>query len=156
MYVDINICRFMSKPVPFTTTLEVRDGCLCLHAQRAARGLARRFDRALRPFGITNQQFSILMSLNRSEPPGVGAVASLLGMDRTTLTAALKPLRAHGLVTISPDPDDGRGRRIELQQQGECLLADALPAWRACHAEIEAALPLIDWTTLRASLAALA
>jgi hypothetical protein len=41
----------MSKPidVPFSTTLLVRDTCLCLHVQRAARALARRFDEALKP-----------------------------------------------------------------------------------------------------------
>src|SRR3954454_3904308 len=92
----------MSKPgdVPFATTVRVRDTCLCLHAQRAARALARRFDEALRPLGLTNGQFSLLMALNRPEPPGMGSVASLLAMDRTTLTAALKPLERRGLVEV--------------------------------------------------------
>ena len=60
----------MSKPpkVPYETTLLVRDCCLCLHVQRAARALARRFDEVLRPFHLTNGQFSLLMSLNRPEP----------------------------------------------------------------------------------------
>ncbi|HEX2537063.1 MAG TPA: MarR family transcriptional regulator, partial [Pseudolabrys sp.] len=31
-------------------TLMVRDRCLCLHVQRAARALARRFDDVFRPF----------------------------------------------------------------------------------------------------------
>jgi DNA-binding MarR family transcriptional regulator len=81
------------KKLPFETTIQVRDSCLCLHVQRAARTLARRFDDALRPFGLTNGQFSLLMSMNRPEPPGMAAVASLLAMDRSTLTAALKPLQ---------------------------------------------------------------
>src|SRR5882757_3480633 len=104
----------MSKvsDVPFETTLHVRDCCLCLHVQRAARALARRFDEALRPLGLTNGQFSLLMSLNRPEPPGMSSVASLLAMDRTTLTAALKPLERRGLVTAAPDPSDRRGRRL--------------------------------------------
>ncbi len=91
----------MSKPadVPFEATLQVRDTCLCLHVQRAARALARRFDEALRPHGLTSGQFSLLMSLNRPEAPNMGSVASLLAMDRTTLTAALKPLERRGLVT---------------------------------------------------------
>ena len=73
----------------FETTLLVRDTCLCLHLQRAARAMARRFDDALRPLGSTNGQFSLsMMSLNRPEPPGMAAVATLLAMDRTTLTAA--------------------------------------------------------------------
>jgi hypothetical protein len=71
---------------PFEFTLHVRDTCLCLHVQRAARALARRFDDVLRPLGLTNGQFSLLMSLNRPEPPKIGSVANLLAMDRTTLT----------------------------------------------------------------------
>src|SRR3546814_5126925 len=90
----------MSNPeaVPFETTLHVRDHCLCLAAQRAARALARRFDQALRPAGLTSGQFSLLMSLNRPKPPSIGSVAALLAMDRTTLTANLKPLERRGLV----------------------------------------------------------
>lgn len=78
----------MSINLPFSTTLEVRDSCLCLHAQRAARALARHFDDALRPHGLTNGQFSLLMALNRPEPPTIAPVAQLLAMDRTTLTAS--------------------------------------------------------------------
>src|ERR1700728_4104288 len=107
------------RPVSFQTTLHVRDSCLCLHVQRAARALARRFDEALRPFGLTNGQFSLLMSLNRPEPPPMGPVASLLAMDRTTLTAALKPLERRGLVKVSPDPSDGRSRILKLTDKGE-------------------------------------
>src|SRR5271165_6312340 len=97
--------------VPFETTTRVRDRCLCLHIQRSARALARRFDEALRPLGLTNGQFSLLMSLNRPEPPDMASVASLLAMDRTTLTAALKPLARRGLVKVITDPSDRRGRR---------------------------------------------
>jgi len=53
------------KTLPYETTILVRDCCLCLHVQRAARALGRRFDEALRPFDLTNGQFSLLMALNR-------------------------------------------------------------------------------------------
>jgi DNA-binding MarR family transcriptional regulator len=121
----------VSKPaVPFSVTIEVRDACLCLHAQRAARALARRYDAALRPAGLTGGQFSILMSLNRPEPPLLGQVAELLAMDRTTLTANLKPLQRRGLVDVVADPQDRRGRRLVLTAAGSEALAAALPAWR--------------------------
>src|ERR1700678_4330874 len=97
-----------AQALPYETTLLMRDCCLCLHMQRAARALARRFDEALRPFGLTNGQFSLLMSLNRPEPPSMGPVASLLAMDRTTLTAALKPLERRGLVNVTPGPANRR------------------------------------------------
>src|SRR5215469_12106457 len=100
------------------TTHEVRDASLCLHVQRAARALARRFDDALRPLGLTNGQFSLLMSLNRPQLAAMGSVASLLGMDRTTLTAALKPLERRGLLNIQVDPADRRSRIMILTRKG--------------------------------------
>jgi DNA-binding MarR family transcriptional regulator len=125
-----------SKPA-FKTTLLVRDACLCLHVQRAARALARRFDDGLRPLGLTNGQFSLLVSLNRSVPPGIGDVASLLSMDRTTLTAALKPLKRRGLVRVKADAEDRRGRRMLLTARGKTLLASAVPVWKRLHASLE-------------------
>lgn len=127
----------MSINVPFSTTLEVRDTCLCLHTQRAARALARYFDVALRPYGLTNGQFSLLMALNRPEPPSIAPVARLLAMDRTTLTAALKPLQKNSLVEIIADPSDRRSRLLLLTPKGSDLLAKAVPVWREIHAELE-------------------
>ena len=123
--------------LPFATTLMVRDCCLCLHVQRAARSLARRFDDALRPFDLTNGQFSLLMSLNRPEPPPMAPVAALLAMDRTTLTAALKPLERRGLVKILSSSTDRRSRILALTAKGKKLLASAMPVWQSTHKEIE-------------------
>ncbi|MDB5651639.1 MAG: hosA [Hyphomicrobiales bacterium] len=141
----------MSKvgAVPFETTLTVRDSCLCLHAQRTARALARRFDDVLRPLGLTNGQFSLLMSLNRPKPPSMGPVAALLAMDRTTLTAALKPLERRRLIEVTVDPQDKRGRLLHLTPAGRMLLATAVPIWQATHAEIEARLAGGDAERLR-------
>lgn len=145
----------MSKAanVPYETTLRVRDNCLCLHVQRAARALARRFDDALRPLGLTNGQFSLMMSLNRPVPPSMGSVASLLAMDRTTLTAALKPLERRRLVAVRVDPADKRGRLMVLTAAGRSLLARATPIWERTHAEVEDRLANGD--LLRNSLRAL-
>src|SRR5690349_17886796 len=119
--------------LPLSVTHMVRDACLCLHTQRAARALARRFDEAFRPLDLTNGQFSLLMSLNRPEPPTLGSVASLLAMDRTTLTAALKPLERRKLVKIAVDKRDRRSRRLALTAAGRVLLAKAMPIWKAEH-----------------------
>lgn len=141
--------------VPFETTLLVRDTCLCLHAQRAARALARRFDEALRPVGLTNGQFSLMMSLNRPTPPSIGSVAQLLAMDRTTLTAALKPLERRGLVEVKADPADRRTRMPTLTPAGRTLLASAVPIWERAHQALEGLLGGSDPDRLRSDLSLL-
>jgi DNA-binding MarR family transcriptional regulator len=143
------------EPVPFETTLRIRDCCLCLHVQRAARALARRFDEELRPLGLTNGQFSLMMSLNRPEPPGMTSVAALLAMDRTTLTAALKPLERRGLITVTPDRADRRSRRLTLTPLGKALLASAVPVWEKTHRDLESEFKDGDVDRLRSSLLAL-
>ncbi len=147
--------RSQASRVPYATTRMVRDCCLCLHVQRAARALARRFDEVFRPLDLTNQQFSLLMSLNRPQPPGMAAVAAVLAMDRTTLTAALKPLERRGLVEVTVDPDDKRGRLLVLTDAGERLLARALPIWTRTHAELDARLADGGAELLRGNLRAL-
>lgn len=142
--------------VPFSTTLYIRDHCLCLHLQRAARIVARRFDDALRPLDLTNGQFSLLISLNRPEPARLGSVANLLGMDRTTLTAALKALERRGLVKTATDPEDRRGRLLTLTKAGKALIAKALPIWKETHREIEELLRKEAPDLLRSDLVALA
>ena len=67
----------------------------------------------------------------------MAAVASLLAMDRTTLTAALKPLVRRRLVAATVDPADRRSRLLTLTPQGRRLLARALPIWQRTHSEVE-------------------
>ncbi len=145
-----------ARELPFAATHQVRDACLCLHVQRAARALARRFDEALRPLGLTQGQFSLLTSLNRPEPPSIGSVAALLAMDRTTLTANLKPLERRRLVKVAVDKQDKRGRRLVITAAGRALLGKAFPVWEKAHAETERLLTGISPDAMRGGLRALA
>lgn len=115
------------QTVPYADTIMVRDSCLCLHVRRAARTIARRFDDAFRPLDLTSGQYSLLMSLNRPSAPHMKDVASLLAMDRTTLTANLKPLERRGLVEILPDPKDKRGRLLTLTKDGRAPFGPCFP-----------------------------
>ena len=139
-----------TESVPYATTIHVRDRCLCLHTQRAARTLGRLFDGALRPFGVTNGQFSLLMALNRPVPAGMKGLAALLAMDRTTLTAALKVVERRGWIAIAVDPGDRRGRQLTLTPSGRQILAHAVPVWERTHTAVEGR--LADADRLRSDL----
>lgn len=128
--------------------------CLCLAVRRAARTLGRRYDDALASLGVTNGQFSILMGVSGDRAMPVGELSAELGLDRTTLAAALKPLERAGLVELHPDPADGRARLIAITGRGRTLLVAAIPRWRAVQAETLKAARLEDAHALRAALAA--
>lgn len=134
---------------------EIAESCLCFQTQRAARALARRFDAAFRPFGITNGQFSLMTMLSAAEARRMKDVANFLTMDRTTLTAALKKLERDGLVSVVADPKDGRGRLVSITPKGRRILDRAKPVWRTEHARLEAERK-IDAQALRRNLQAIA
>jgi DNA-binding MarR family transcriptional regulator len=79
-------------------------------------------------------------------------VATMLAMDRTTLTAALKVLERRGLVETTVDPKDRRGRLLRLTDDGMTMLSAALPIWKRVHAEIDAELGEGGPAELRATL----
>ena len=140
----------------FETTVHVYNHCLCFAAQRAARALSRRFDEALAPLGLTSWQFSLLTSLNQPEAPSMGSIAALLVMDRTTLTANLKPLEQRGFVEIAVDPADRRVRRLKLSSAGRRVLRSAMPIWVETHGEIDLLVTPPEAKALRSGLKALA
>ncbi|MCG6122248.1 MAG: MarR family transcriptional regulator [Microvirga sp.] len=142
--------------LPRETVLNIRDTCLCLATQRAARRLARRFDAALRPFGLTNGQFSLMVALNQPAPPPIGRLAPFLGMDPSTLTAAVKPLARRGLLSVEPDPDDRRSRRLRITPEGVALMREAVLVWRDAHADLDAGLEAGAADALRRGLAQIA
>ena len=76
-------------------------------------------------------------------------------MDRTTLTANLKPLERRGLLEVAVDSADKRCRRLILTPAGRALLAAAVPVWAQTHAAIERLLPRSNPDDLRADLRAL-
>lgn len=85
----------------------------------------------------------------------IGTLATALGMDRTTLTAALKPLARRRLVTIGTDPADKRNRLVAPTKAGETMLAKARPIWRATHRKVEKLLGPAGPDRLRQDLRAL-
>jgi DNA-binding MarR family transcriptional regulator len=130
--------------------------CLCLRVQRASRTIGRRFDEALRPVGLNNWQFSLLMALNRPSALTVNGLAEELGMDRTTTTKNLRPLERRGLLEIRQDEEDARVRRIVLTDAGRALLADAVQHWQAANDAVAARLKGGDLARVHSALETIA
>lgn len=134
----------------------VANACLCLHVRRAARSAVRRYDDAFRSFGITSGQFTLLMLLAADRRIGMQQLADELAMDRTTLTAAIKPLLRDGLVSMHGVDTDRRMRIAILTDAGRRLLIDAMPSWQAAQDQLAQQLSGIDLKKLKDGLKAMA
>lgn len=141
---------------PAVDSATVGAACYCLALKRATRNVARRYDEALRPQGLNNGQFSMLMAVSGLQPVSMQALADRLAMDRTTVTAALKPLLRRGLVQVGVAENDLRGREIRLTATGAAQLAAAVPLWEAAQRAVAAELAAGEGANLRRQLSRLA
>lgn len=130
-----------------TNRLDIREisGCTCLHARRATRRLTQIYDRALKPVGLTANQFGLLTNLYGDTLAGghglsIGALAEQLGMDPTTLNRNLKPLTAQELVASGLGPEDRRVRVVVITNKGLARLRKAMAYWRRAQTQTRQAL----------------
>jgi DNA-binding MarR family transcriptional regulator len=145
----------MELKLPFSPSAMGAE-CYCLNLKRAARSIARRYDEALQPVDLTNGQYSTLLSIAGMQPVAMQALAQTLGMDRTTLTATLKPLQRRGLILIALDPADRRSRMLNLTQEGVALLKEAVPLWRKVQQSVSRSVGSSSGLELREQLTRLA
>jgi DNA-binding MarR family transcriptional regulator len=126
--------------------------CYCLALRRAARAVSRQYDEALAPLALNNGQFSMLALLAGLGAVRIQKVAETLAMDRTTVTAALKPLQRRKLVRVGVAGDDARAREAVLTPAGEALLRESMPLWRVQQERLKKMLSAEDAEALRAHL----
>ena len=130
--------------------------CNCFAARQAARRITRLYERHLSEAGLTSAQFSILVLLDERNRATMAELAKLLGMDRTTLLRALKPLQREHLIETRPSAADARQLALSLSAAGLRRLRDAARLWRTAQSEFEAQVGSDHAARLRRDLLALA
>lgn len=109
--------------------------CSCFAARRTARAITQHYEQHLKPSGLTVTQFTLLAMLLLAGPRPLTRFAGQLGLERTTLTRNLRPLRARGLVTESA-AGDRRVRLLAITKRGKTAAREALPHWREAQESI--------------------
>ena len=109
--------------------------CFCLASRQAARRITRLYDSGMQQSGVRATQFTILSQLMlRGEMP-IGKLASILGMERTTLTRNLTLLEQHKWISIKAG-DDPRSRMIGITAQGRGVVRRGFPYWSKAQAQV--------------------
>ncbi len=109
--------------------------CVCARVRRAARAMTQLYDAALAPAGLTVAQFSLMRSIGRLAEPNIAALAAATGLDRSTLGRNLRLLAAAGFVRIE-EGNDRRMRMVGVTEEGERVIAQAVPIWTRVQSEV--------------------
>jgi DNA-binding MarR family transcriptional regulator len=121
--------------------------CFCASFRRASRALTQHYDEALRPFGLTPTQFTILQALSLTGTVHQGKLGEILAMDSTTLTRTLDIMARHGWVE-KLQGTDRRERQLCLTRPGRAQLNRALPIWQKLQARLRRKLGDEPWQAL--------
>jgi len=133
------------------TAQEIVANCACLKVRMAARAVTRAYDDALRPIGLRSTQLSVLVAVAIEGAISIAALASFLGMDRTTLTRNLRPLEKEGLISIGPEGWH-RSRTLEITKKGKSRLREAVPLWERAQGTLRQKLGYEAWVGVRDGL----
>jgi DNA-binding MarR family transcriptional regulator len=128
--------------------------CTGLRVRQVSRLLTRVYDECLRPLGIQESQFSVLVAAAMFGEDGatMGALAGKLVVDRTTLTRNIVPLEKAGYLRVARSANDARARVILLTRAGERLVESAYPFWEEAQKRISRTLGAKRFEDLRAQL----
>jgi DNA-binding MarR family transcriptional regulator len=141
----------MEPNLSMMTEQEIVANCACLKVRMAARAVTRAYDSALRPIGLRATQLSILVAVAIDGAISIAALAEFLGMDRTTLTRNLRPLKKLGLISVGPEGWH-RSRTLEITRKGQSRLREALPLWESAQDALRRKLGSEAWVGVRDSL----
>jgi DNA-binding MarR family transcriptional regulator len=108
--------------------------CACSQVRRTARKLSLVYDHALSQVGLTVTQYAVLVNVARAQKVSRTALASALGMERTTLTRNLGPLERAKLI-VKAASDDRRERLLCLSAEGKRKLRASYAIWERVQSE---------------------
>jgi DNA-binding MarR family transcriptional regulator len=91
--------------------------------------VTQHYEGHFRGSGLRATQFTILSTLAQTGPLPLTRLAVFMGLERTTLTRNLSPLKQRNLVTLAGGPD-ARIREVAITPDGEALARELLPRWR--------------------------
>ena len=145
----------MTPPLDRATLHAMSTECVCFNLRRTTRAITQLYDQILDGTGLRSTQVSLLVAFAEAGPVPSARVAEAVGMDPTTLSRNLQPLRRAGLITVTAGTPDRRVKLVTLTAKGRKVLTEVAPKWDEAQRKVVEALGRDRWNPLRAELARL-
>lgn len=113
--------------------------CVCINLRRISQKVTELYDRALKPAGVSVNQYSLLVNIGRKEGCGTGELAKRVRLEKSTLVRTLQPLLRDGLI-VDKYSGERRQRRLYLTPAGKDVLQKAFQLWNKAQEEVTAKL----------------
>lgn len=117
----------------------VNSPCYCLMLRRAASSVTDMYDKALAEYGITLNQFSIIINLNNMSMATTTELAQQIGLERSTLVRNLKAIMAMGYIE-NVSGENERNNHLRVTSSGRHLLKLTIPVWQSVQDKISESL----------------
>ena len=124
----------------------------CFRVRLASRAITRFYDDLLVPSGLRVPHFVVLVGVFRGFGTMLTALGGVLGMDRTSLSKALRPLLRRGFVMRVPTTDRRRWT-LQATRRGERLLARTIPYWQRAQQQVVRTVGSEKWASAANSAA---
>ena len=144
------MARLAADQVTRTCAAVVAD-CACEALRRTARAVSKIYAGALAGLDLTATQLAILVATQLRGPVPLSRLAQGLGLDRTSLYRAVRPLERKGYLRILAGRTE-RERIATVTPKGERLLQEALPIWERTQQRLIDALGARTWSTVSSAL----
>ncbi len=131
---------------------EIAGTCLLFGVRKASRAVTRLYEAELAPAGLKATQLSVLVAAAARGGWTLSDLAAVLGLDRTTLTRNVQPLRRKKLLRIGAGRDP-RARSVDLTAKGHEALGLVYPLWRRAQHRIVRRLGRARWRNFLKDLA---
>jgi DNA-binding MarR family transcriptional regulator len=105
--------------------------------------------------GLTPARYSVLATLRFDGSKNIGELAVDERVKPPSMTRLVRDMRRDGLISVSPDPDDGRGVLVEMTPAAARLFDSIRAEKIALVADYLATLPLDIRNVIRRAFAAL-
>jgi DNA-binding MarR family transcriptional regulator len=140
------------KLSPLDLAQQMGESCIGVRVGRLHRLVARHYENALRPLGLSLPQLEVLTGLTLLNRPVKPAdIAEWLGIERSTMSRNLAIMQDNGWVVVTETSPTGRSMAVTLSPRGKAKLVEAQQAWnQAQRAVLEVLDPSVvatldDW-----------